>query len=209
MEKFIQLLKDVQIEGLFNPFTDVCPHHDKPDAPEIRTRNLREYLKVADIANSCVLGEAGGYNGYRRTGIAFTDNLTLDLLSETFKIGKLHVATKSGNDKERSATFVWRIIPKLENPPFIWNMNPMHPFDPKKGQLSNKKPSAKQQEAVHEAMMYFFDRFQFKNIYAIGQYAKEKMLKLYNREVAYIRHPSYGGQTEFTETMYDTFKIIV
>ena len=190
METFIQLLKEVSIDGLFNPFTDVCPHHDKPDAPEIRTNNLREYLKVADVTTSCILGEAGGYNGYRITGIPFTDILSLDLLSETFGIGKLGVATKSGSDKERSATFVWRIIPRLKNPPFIWNMNPMHPFNPKEGDLSNKKPSAKQQQAVHEAMTYFFERFQFDHIYAIGKYAQEKMLKLYDRKVAYIRHHS-------------------
>jgi len=204
-DKFIESLMQIEGHHLFNPLTDVCPLFDKQDAPLIRQKNLRIYLDAIDKCGSVVFGEAGGYNGYRKTGLAFTSDLQLPMMSKVYNLPKLNYATKSGRHNEMSATFVWKIIPNLVNPPFIWNIVPMHPHAG--SPMTNRTPNKKDHEVVRDNVELFLKTFKFDRYFAIGRVA-EKKLKELGYDVTYIRHPSYGGDKQFTAQMYEYFEKI-
>lgn len=204
-EVFLGILKNVKSENLFNPYTDICPYHDiGSKSPLIRSANLKKYFSVIDKMDCLLIGEAAGYIGCRRTGIAFTDEITFPLIKKLFGI-KLERATKSGKNKEYSATQVWKVASKLINPPFLWNIVPFHPY--KKGYpLTNRSPTKQDHEAAKESVKYFLKHTSFKKIFAIGK-VSQKILKNYDLEVDYIRHPSYGGSNLFHEKIMDNFTL--
>ena len=46
-QDFVHRLAEIQMPLVFNPYKDVCPIHDLPDAPIIRQRNLVQWLEAA------------------------------------------------------------------------------------------------------------------------------------------------------------------
>ena len=47
VESFIEALAAMGLKDVFNPYTDRCEIHDKPNAPALRRKNLRAFLKAA------------------------------------------------------------------------------------------------------------------------------------------------------------------
>ena len=204
VENFIMLLKQVKSPNLFNPYTDICPVHDiGKGSPEIRVNNLRSYFTLLKTSDVLLMGEAAGYLGCRRTGLAFTDERTYRILKQNFGI-TLFKATKSGKEKEMSATYVWSVLRKLVNPPFLWNIVPFHPHEPN-NPLSNRTPTKEDHEAVKDVVKYFLDNTTFTQIFAVGNVAKKKLKEL-KYDVNYIRHPSYGGANKFKATILENFE---
>lgn len=202
---FLELLQNVKGENLFNPYTDICSSHDLGSlSPKIRTGNLKQYFTTINKADTILIGEAAGYLGCRRTGLPFTDEITLRVLSKLFRI-HLFVATKSGKNKELSATQMWGILSKLEHPPFLWNIVPFHPHEKNKP-LSNRTPTPKDHELVKEAVKYFFDNTQFKKIFSVGNVSTNILTNM-GYDVEYIRHPSYGGSVKFKTKILENFQL--
>ena len=85
----------------------------------------------------------------------------------------------------------------------MWNIFPLHPYK-KDNSLSNRKPVKKDFLLAQEVIDYFFNTFKFDKIYAIGRVAENK-LKQMGLNPMYVRHPSYGGSSEFKETMFSEF----
>lgn len=196
IDVFLEKLKKIQKKDLFNPYTDFCKEFDyRDDTSHIfRQMNLREYFKILDRTDSVLVGEAAGHLGCRKTGIAFTDERNLKRVNKIFNIN-LNFATPSANAKENSAKAIWDSISNLKNPPFLWNIIPLHPFIYPKS-LSNRTPNSADYQVVKEVVNYFFENTEFERIFAVGKVALKYLQKL-NYKVDYIRHPSFGGTNEF------------
>lgn len=203
-QEFLTLLRNVKRDKLFNPYYDVCPFHDNGvKSYTIRSMNLHKYFKILDKTDTLLIGEAAGYLGCRRTGIAFTDELSFDLVKLIWNVDLIR-ATKSGKSRELSASVVWNVLNKLENPPFLWNIIPMHPNSGNSA-LDNRTPTNNDYKAVKKVTEYFLERNDFERIFTIGRIS-EKILGNLGFDVKYIRHPSHGGANLFSKAMFTNFK---
>jgi len=159
-------------------------------------------LKAINTCDAILIGEAPGYIGCRRTGIPFTDNSHLGSVADTYNLGKLNIATKSGKDKENSALYMWRAMTRLNNPPFVWNLIPLHPY--KDNQLTNRTPVKRDFENTKELIIYLLENGNFTKIYSVGRIA-EKYLGQMGYTSTYIRHPSHGGSVIFKNQIREYF----
>lgn len=205
-EHFLHMLVNTDTGNmLFNPYAHFCVEHDYSFAPFIRKDNLRLLLHKIDQFDTILVGEAPGHLGCRKTGIAFTDELTLSKAGKIYNIDEFDTATLNGNSKEASATFMWKVLEKLKNPPLMWNIIPFHPHEKDKP-LSNRTPNRDDYHIAEDVINYFFNTTKFKKYFAIGRHA-EKYLKKLGLNPIYIRHPSHGGSNEFKEGMYKYFEV--
>lgn len=77
-EKLLQELKKYRGEMVFNPWSDYDETNDiAPQAPEIRTANLKRYLELRLQANYLFIAEGLGYQGGHFSGIAMTSERIL------------------------------------------------------------------------------------------------------------------------------------
>ncbi len=96
---------------------------------------------------------------------------------------------------------IWEYLEKKGQLPIFWNSFPFHPFNEDKPN-SNRAPT---NDEIEEGKFYIKELihiFNPKIIAAIGRKG-EKTLKTMNptKNIEYIRHPSNGGKSEFTEGM--------
>jgi uracil-DNA glycosylase len=142
------------------------------------------------------LGRDLGYRGGRRTGIALTDEFHLDFLKETFGIyGIVKATTDDERTKERTATEVWKLLNEIGKPVLLWNAFPFHPFehdDP----FSNRRHTAREFEACRHILMMLLEWLKPTTVVALGADA-EAALRAIGYKCHRVRHPSYGGQTDF------------
>src|SRR5229473_6214343 len=94
-QNFVDQLSQISFQSVFNPYRDWCFEHDHSESPTIRRLNLQLYLgaAVACGVDSVWLGRDCGYRGARRTGIALTDELHLEILERHFGIAGMAKAT--------------------------------------------------------------------------------------------------------------------
>jgi hypothetical protein len=154
-----------------------------------------------------LVGEAPGYMGARKTGLAFTSDHLFPIVEKVYDIQGLRVATIEDNYKELSGSHVWNVLPKLKDPPLLWNLIPLHPFKSLDNPLTNRTPTKKDYTVTENAINYFFENFEFDKIYSIGRVA-EKYLDKLGFETEYVRHPSMGGSNIFKKTILNNFETI-
>ncbi|MFW9991654.1 MAG: uracil-DNA glycosylase [Candidatus Odinarchaeota archaeon] len=205
--QFVMKLSDIQSSNLFNPYSDRCILHDKPDGPVIRRNNLEKYLAhLADNKPPTIwVGEALGYLGGRRTGLPFTDERHLACFSEVFQTEQMEKATETGPLPEKTAGTIWKLLKLMKNPPFLWNIVPFHPHE-SGNPLSNRSPSRNDVELTADLTSELIDFFDFDRIYAIGRKAEHFLSKAgYN--CLYVRHPSHGGSKKFTRIILHDYDL--
>ena len=151
---------------------------------EIRRNNLKTYLNdmLRHRPDTILIGEAPGYHGCGKTGIAFTDEHSINSL-EFFKDGY----AAEGNEREMSAGTVWSVLTDYPHIPFMWNI---YPFQPQ----NNRTPNRKETELGKEILAELFKLFDFKHVYCIGKTSFNNLTKSYP-DARYIRHPAHGGIT--------------
>lgn len=198
---FIAHLSDITFNSVFNPYRDLCNTHDHSESPAIRRLNLQRYIHAAveGGVESVWLGRDCGYRGGRRTGIALTDEIHLEILERHFRISGLIKATVGQPVKERTATEVWKIIREVDARVFLWNVFPFHPFEAG-NPMSNRRHSAREFNACRDLLYCLLKWLQPKRIVALGADAHNAIRRL-GFEVLPVRHPSYGGHIEFAEAM--------
>jgi len=201
VKRLVEQLAAIDLDNVFNPYADVCRAHDDTESPLIRRKNLEHYINGALAKNTSTawIGRDLGYRGGRRTGLPLTDEARLETFSESFDAKCVKKATTTEAVAERTAAEIWRVLSELEVPPFLWNAFPLHPHEPNE-QLSNRCHSRKEFLACSHILSELIEIFQFKKIYALGNDAARALEPL-DVEVVCIRHPSYGGQTEFRRQM--------
>lgn len=194
---FVEELASYHFANAFNPYADACPEFDADDAPAVRRRNLEAVLNAAieKGVHSFWIARDLGYRGGRRTGLALTDEAHLDWHAELLGTEPLKRATKGPPVAERTATVVWQMLRSIEQPIFLWNVFPFHPHGPNEP-MTNRCHTRSERLACKPILEALISTLQPKHLVAIGRDAQAALTDL-GLEATAVRHPSYGGQSEF------------
>ncbi|WP_340105553.1 uracil-DNA glycosylase [Rhodohalobacter sp. 8-1] len=217
---FIHSLKDKPTQHLFNPWFERDLENDvTSDAPVIRRRQLSQYLEERlGRAKYLFIAEALGYQGGHFTGIAMTSERIL-LGHQQDKYGIKPQDVFSGVSPERTsrpeliekgmteptATIMWGSMTDLGIDPYdvvLWNALPWHPYNPEKGFLSNRTPTAEEMSAGLLHLRKFIDLFENVQLVAVGRKCEESMNELGKKFTA-VRHPANGGAPKFRKQVRD------
>ena len=193
---FVQQLSAVELEDVFNPYREDCPVHDKSGAAAIRRRNLRLVLSssVERGCRSLWFGRDLGHRGGRRTGLALTDEVHVSVLAGRLGV-PLQKATRTDVVAERTAAEIWLAISCLDETPMLWNAFPLHPHEPSQP-ASNRKHTRWEATQTEQLMDSFLQLVRPERVIALGQDAFD-CVRRFGIQATAVRHPSYGGQSDF------------
>lgn len=205
--EFADDLAAIALPSVFNPYSDLCPLHDKADAPRVRKRNLVRCLEsaIAVRADTMWIARDLGYRGGRRTGIPLTDEAHLADASVLYCGVNLGKATRGPLVAERTAAVIWALLARIKQPVVLWNIFPFHPHEDN-DPLSNRCHSRAERETTWPLLLALIEMIQPRHIIAIGRDAG-MALEGIDLPVTTIRHPSYGGQAEFTSGISTFYRL--
>ena len=192
-------------DRLFNPYRDVHPEHDGPDAPALRRQNLRAALDaVAGAApggrpDVLVVAEAPGPWGARFTGVPFTSER--QLLDPAFPVAgrpsSAHFARTGEPQREYSGSIYWDAMLPYWGRFWTWNAVPLHPHRPGEP-LTVRTPGVREVRQWHGLGAGVVEVLAPAAVLAVGRKA-EGALQEIGAAPVYVRHPSQGGATLFRE----------
>lgn len=192
MDHLLSELVHLRIGTTFNQYAEAGPD-DAPDAPAIRLANLGAYLAARAEADVVCIGEAGGYQGMRWSGIAFTSERDLERWGEPYR-----PTCAARRWSEPSGTIVHRVLGELEAEErvILWNTVPTHPHAPGKP-LSNRRPTTSEIAAGAPLAIQLIELVQPRTVVAVGRVAES----ILPPGTAYVRHPANAGGPAFREGM--------
>ena len=205
---FVETLGALDFENTFNPYSNRCAIHDLDDAPRRRSESLRAMLEAAAECeiDSIWIGRDLGYRGGRRTGLALTDDVHLHAHAQRWGIS-VERPTKGEEVAERTAAVIWSILSHIKVPVFLWNVFPLHPHEPD-DPFSNRTHNSHERRAGEELLRQLILLLNPRRLIAIGNDAELSAHRLANdHEVTKVRHPSYGGQTQFLRQVRDLYDV--
>jgi hypothetical protein len=205
--QFVSALEAISLPSVFNPWRDHCPIHDLEDAAERRRENLEQFLEAAVAAGVRTMWIARdlGYRGGRRTGVPLTDEVHLDSAATLLGGIALTRATDGPPVAERTAAVIWRVLARIGEPVILWNVFPFHPHadgDP----MSNRCHTRGERADTWPLLEALVEMVQPSRIVSIGRDASLALSEL-GLETSAVRHPSYGGQAEFTSSIYELYGV--
>jgi hypothetical protein len=192
MEQLLAELAGLRIGATFNQYAEAGPD-DMPGAAETRLANLRAYVAERGGADVVCLGEAGGYQGMRWSGIAFTSERDLA------RWGAPYEPTCSARRwSEPSGTIVHKVLEELdaERRVILWNTVPTHPHRPGEP-LSNRRPTPAEIAAGAPFAMRLIELVRPRTVVAVGRVAES----ILPPGTTYVRHPANAGGPAFREGM--------
>lgn len=196
-KSFAAALAKTRLPSVFNPYSERCALHDRSDAARVRTRNLVRFLEAALAARADTMWVARdlGYRGGRRTGLPLTDEIHLGQAAALLGGIALDRATRGPVVAERTAAIVWRVLSRVGQPAVLWNIFPLHPHE-RDDPFSNRCHTRAERDVTWPLLTALIDMIRPRRIVAIG---KDAGLALGGLEIPIhvVRHPSYGGQSEF------------
>jgi hypothetical protein len=208
LHPFVKSVAALQFDNCFNPYSDRCEVHDLPSAPKLRATALSAMLDKACIKpiDSIWVGRDLGYRGGRRTGLALTDDLHIvehakrwDLTAERPTVGA-PVA-------ERTAAVIWSILNRIDAGIFLWNVFPLHPHDAD-APFTNRQHNAREREAGEQLLETLVHLLRPTRIVAVGNDAAGAASRISGIiPVKCVRHPSYGGQTQFLQQVSELYNL--
>ena len=220
---FSSLDKAPDTGDVFNPWVDVDGENDRgPLTPVIRRKQLTHYLEARlERAQYCLVGEALSYQGGHFTGIPMTsERILLGFRNnrgirpeyvlpglQPKRTSKPEIMPQGFN--EPTATIVWGAVLESGLKPVscvFWNAFPWHPFDPTRGMLSNRRPTAGEITDGLEAAKTFFELFPRVRSIAMGKVAVQALTFL-KRDFSAVRHPARGGAHEFRRRFVELVRV--
>ena len=195
---FVEGLREVCFDNMFNPYSDRCAVWDLKDAAERRSGMLSAILEAASTQEVDVLwvGRDLGYRGGRRTGLAFTDDVHLETHAARWGVG-VERATRGSLVRERTAGAVWRSLGAVRESVFLWNVFPFHPHE-RGSPFSNRRHTRVEGRAGEGYLAELMALVRPGRVVAVGADAERAARRVAGgREVNGVRHPSYGGQALF------------
>jgi hypothetical protein len=192
VDRLLTELSGLRIGATFNQYAESGPD-DVPEAPALRLANLRAYLAERAGADVVCLGEAGGYQGMRWSGIAFTSERDLGRWGDPYQ-----PTCAVRRWSEPSGTIVHRVLEELgaERRVILWNTVPTHPHAPGKP-LSNRRPTTAEIAAGAPVAMRLIELVRPRTVVAVGRVAES----ILPEGATYVRHPANAGGPAFREGM--------
>ncbi|MCR0984038.1 uracil-DNA glycosylase [Roseomonas populi] len=205
---FANALASTSLKAVFNPYSDHCALYDRIDAAHVRKRNLIHCLEAAIEARVDTIWIARdlGYRGGRRTGVPLTDEIHLTSASTLMGGVALDRATHGPAVAERTAAVVWRVLTRVGAPVVLWNIFPLHPHEDN-NPLTNRCHSRAERDATWPFLTALISMVAPRRIIAIGRDASLALAGI-NTPVMTVRHPSYGGQTEFIAGVHAIYGLV-
>jgi len=200
---FVQQLSELEFDDVFNPYMDRCQEFDRWDAPRRRRELLLATIEAAAAVelDSLWVGRDLGYRGGRRTGIALTDDIHLEMHARRWAISFTR-ATKGKPMGERTAAIIWNVLSGIRMRIFLWNIFPLHPHQP--GEPFTNRPHRRVERIVGEDVLAnLIDLLRPRRVIAIGSDAGKSISRIVGKstactsELRQVRHPSYGGHKVF------------
>ena len=203
----IKELNQLYCQNVFNPYLDRCAVYDLNDAPQRRSRILLAILKAASECeiDSIWIGQALGHRGGRRTGLAFTDDVHLCEHARRWKLS-VDRLTAGPEYTEQTAATIWKVLSNIDKPVFLWNIFPLHPHKPD-SPFSNRPPNSRERRIGEEFLHEIILLLKPQRLIAVGNDALRSAYRLsgYQQGIFAVRHPSYGGRTQFLNAMRELY----
>lgn len=188
-------LASLKFKDVFNPYSDICEAHDRPDAPQIRRANLLvTFEAAASGVDELWIALEPGHRGARRTGLAMTDDRRLSQHAAHWSID-VRRATNDGPESEQTAGIVWGALQQRSGRVLLWNVFPLHCHEAGRP-LSNRRHKSHERAACADLTASIIAMVNPARIVAIGREAHAAMAGGGFDSVA-VRHPSYGGKADF------------
>jgi uracil-DNA glycosylase len=206
-KQFIASLAEIRLPDVFNPYAQCCDVFDRADAAQRRRKNLQTFLECSldQKVETMWIARDLGYRGGRRTGVPLTDDVHLPLVGELLGCLELQRATKGPVVAERTAAVIWSVLTRIKQPVLLWNVFPYHPHEPG-DPFSNRAHTAAERAITLPLLNILIDMFHPRRLVAIGRDA-ENALECMNIQIATVRHPSYGGQSEFIGGVFKLYGV--
>ena len=206
--QFVEALSKLEFENSFNPYSNRCVVHDLDDAPQRRLQTLLTVLENAtkqDI-DSIWIGRDLGYRGGRRTGLALTDDVHIYKYAARWGVS-IKRPTKGNVAAERTAAVIWSVLAQIEVSVFLWNVFPLHPHEPG-NPFSNRSHNSLERKIGEKFLSQLILLLKPRRLVAIGNDAARTVHSLkYQHRVIQVRHPSFGGQTQFLAQMCELYNL--
>lgn len=194
----LSLLKDFRAPDVCNPWRGRDALDLSAAAGAERLDRLERHLDCR--ARLVLVGEAAGYQGCRYSGIPFTSERLL-LEGAIPRVSCPARLTRRARPwSEPSASILWGTLHELGIAPqvVLWNAFPWHPHLPDQPH-SNRRPTRAELARGAPALRALVERFSGAQIVAVGQVAHDALTRLLGTAVPRVRHPAYGGATEFAQ----------
>ena len=206
-KSFVDALAEVRLPAVFNPYSDRCEVYDRADAAKRRKRNLEAFIEAAldHRVDTIWVARDLGYRGGRRTGVPLTDEVHLDQIGRLLGGIAFERATRGPAVAERTAAVVWKVLARIAQPVVLWNVFPFHPHEPD-DPFSNRSHTSAERDATLVFLLALIEMVRPKQLIAIGRDAQHALNKL-DIHVVGVRHPSYGGQSDFMAGLLDLYDL--
>ncbi len=205
---FVDAVASLQFNNCFNPYSDRCDVHDRRDAPQRRAAALSAMVtKAAEKPVDAIwIGRDLGYRGGRRTGLALTDDIHMIQHAKRWKLDAMVERPTIGDAvAERTAAVIWGMLENIDARIFLWNVFPLHPHEPD-DPFTNRQHNAGERRAGEDLLNQLILLLRPARIVAIGNDAAVAAQRITESvPVISVRHPSYGGQTQFQKQISDLY----
>ena len=208
LHPFVNAVAALRFENCFNPYIERCEVHDHEDAPYLRTTALSAMVKNAarEPIDAIWVGRDLGYRGGRRTGLALTDDVHIDRHAKRWDLS-VERPTIGTAVAERTAEVVWSMLDQIDARIFLWNVFPLHPHE-SGVPFSNRQHNARERRAGEEVLQNLIALLRPARIIAIGNDAAAAASRVVDAvPVICVRHPSYGGQTQFLRQIAELYGV--
>jgi uracil-DNA glycosylase len=206
LHPFVSAVAALRFENCFNPYVDRCEIHDHHEAPQRRAATMSAMVESATRKpiDAIWVGRDLGYRGGRRTGLALTDDIHMARHAERWNL-VIERPTIGAAVAERTAAVIWGILDQIDARIFLWNVFPLHPHMSDEP-FTNRQHNARERRAGEELLEALVALLRPARIIAIGNDAAAAANRAVGSTPVYcVRHPSYGGQTQFLRQVADLY----